>query len=138
MDSVGFWSPVLEDSSLDALLEPFRAVLGSRLGRLEASLGRLASWAVLNRSWAILVVIGRFRVNKVGQAPDLAQFLEPKRGPRWSQNATHEGPNSKTKTMMKTEGFEDRLGAVLGRSWVVLGAVLGSKSCSRPRWRSFF
>ena len=57
MDSVGFWSPVLEDSSLDALLEPFRAVLGSRLGRLEAILGRLASWAVLNRSWAILAVL---------------------------------------------------------------------------------
>ena len=57
MDSVGFWSPVLEDSSLDALLEPLRAVLGSRLGRLEAILGRLASWAVLNRSWAILAVL---------------------------------------------------------------------------------
>ena len=26
---------------------------------------------------------------------------------------------------MKKEGFEDRLGAVLGRFWVVLGAVLG-------------
>ena len=57
MDSVGFWSPVLEDSSLDALLEPLRAVLGSRLGRLEAILGRLASWAVLNRSWAILAAL---------------------------------------------------------------------------------
>ena len=42
------------------------------------------------------------------------------------------------KTKSKKEALEDRLGAVLGRSWVVLGAVLGSKSCSRPRWRSFF
>ena len=81
--------------------------------------------AVLDRSWAVLVVMGRFRLNRAGQAPDLAQFLEAKRGPRWSQNATQEGPKSKTKTKMKKEGFEDRLGAVLGRFWVVLGAVLG-------------
>ena len=31
-----------------------------------------------------------------------------------------------TKTKTKKEAFEDRLGAVLGRSWVVLGAVVGS------------
>ena len=30
-----------------------------------------------------------------------------------------------TKTKTKKEGLEDRLGVVLGRSWVVLGAVLG-------------
>ena len=44
--------------------------------------------------------------------------------PKWSQD----GPKSKTKTMMKKEALQDRLGAVLGRSWVVLGAVLG------PSW----
>ena len=82
--------------------------------------------AVLGRSWAVLVVMGRFRLNKPGYPPDLANFLEPKRGPRWSQNATQEGPKSKTKTKMKKESFEDRLGAVLGRSWLVLGVVLGS------------
>ncbi len=31
-----------------------------------------------------------------------------------------------TKMKMKKEGLEDRLGAILGRSWVVLGAVLRS------------
>ena len=30
------------------------------------------------------------------------------------------------KTKWKKDALEDRLGAVLGRSWVVLGAVLGS------------
>ena len=44
--------------------------------------------------------------------------------PKWSQD----GPKSKTKTMMKKEALQDRLGAVLGRSWVVLGVVLG------PSW----
>ena len=75
--------------------------------------------------------MGRFRLNRARWAPDLAQLLEPKRDPRWSQNATQEGPKSKTKTKMKKEGFEDRLGAVLGRSWVVLGAVLGPWKRSR-------
>ena len=76
--------------------------------------------------------LGRFRLNKVGWAPDLGQFLEPTRGPRWSQNATQEGPKRKTKTKMKKEGFEDRLGAVLGRFWVVLGAVLEGKIRLKP------
>ena len=58
--------------------------------------------------------------------------------PEWSQNRTQDGPKSKTKTKSKKEALEDRLGAVLGRSWLVLGAVLGSKSCSRLGWRSFF
>ena len=46
--------------------------------------------------------------------------------PNWSQNRTQDGPKSKIKTRSKKEDLEDRLGAVLGRSWVVLGAVLGS------------
>ena len=31
-----------------------------------------------------------------------------------------------SKTMSKNDALEDRLGAVLGRSWLVLGVVLGS------------
>ena len=57
MDSVGFWSPVLEDSYGFLPGRSLGAVSGSRLGRLEAILGRLASWAVLNRSWAILAAL---------------------------------------------------------------------------------
>ena len=37
-----------------------------------------------------------------------------------------------SKTKMKKEGFEDRLGAVLGRFWVVLGAVLEGKNRLKP------
>ena len=73
--------------------------------------------AVLNRSWAVLVVIGRFRLNKAWWAPDMAQFFGAQKGTQdGAKNATQEGPKSKTKTKMKKEGFEDRLGAVLGRS----------------------
>ena len=46
--------------------------------------------------------------------------------PKWSQNRTQDGPKSKIKTRSKKDDLKDRLGAVLGRSWVVLGAVLGS------------
>ena len=48
--------------------------------------------------------------------------------PKWSQD----GPKSNTKTMMQKEALEDRLGAVLGRSWVVLGAVLEGKNLLKP------
>ena len=39
---------------------------------------------------------------------------------------------------MKKEALEDHLGAVLERSWLVLGAVLGSKSCCGPHGARFF
>ena len=58
--------------------------------------------------------------------------------PKWSQNRTQDGPKPKITMRSKKADLEDRLGAVLGRSWVVLSAVLRSKSCSRPRWRSLF
>ena len=37
-----------------------------------------------------------------------------------------------TKMKTKKEGLEDRLGAVLGRFWVVLGAVLEGKLGLKP------
>ena len=116
----------------------FWGCLGSIFGRLGGSWGVfLGSWGVLGGSWRGLggswdrlgqswVVRCRFCLSAARCPPALGKFWEPKRGPRWSQNATQEGPKSKTKTKMKKEGFEDRLGAVLGRFWVVLGAVLGS------------
>ena len=116
------------------------AGLGGHLGRswrpLWASCGRLGrSWAVLEASWGPLGrlksfwtqqgrVSGQTNVPKGGQ--DGAQM-----GAKVCQNRTQNGSKSKTKTKTKKEALEDRLGAVLGRSWVVLGAVLGSFSCSR-------
>ena len=37
-----------------------------------------------------------------------------------------------TKTKSKKDALEDRLGVVLGRFWVVLGAVLGGKNRLKP------
>ena len=116
--------PGCHESPVMSHTETALVVVGRLLEALGGVLGGLG--AVLDRSWAVLVVMGRFRPNKVGWAPQLGPILNCQRGPRWSQNATQEGPKSKTKTKMKKEGFEDRLGAVLGRSWVVLGVVLGS------------
>ena len=41
------------------------------------------------------------------------------------KNRTQEAPKSTSKTKWKKDALEDRLGAVLGRSWVVLGERLG-------------
>ena len=104
MDSVGFWSPVLEDSSLDALLEPLRAVLGSRLGRLEAILGRLASWAVLNRSWAILAAL----VACLGQVAVILDSSEGARG----MSRRRQGFGKRTRRMqpsVRTGGGPEKL-----------------------------
>ena len=84
------------------------------------------SWAVLGRHVSFLII---FDTTICRDAPRLGALWEP----RWSQNGTQDGPKSKTKTKSKKEALEDRLGAVLGRSWVVLGAVLRPKSRSRPR-----
>ena len=85
-----------------------------------------ASWAVLGRQ-------GLFRVIWEPPPPDghptWAKFGGPKGGqdgakmkPKWSPRGTKiEDKNEDEKTAL-----EDRLGAVLGRSLVVLGAVLGS------------
>ena len=128
------------------VLGSFWRVLEGLWGVFEGILGCLGwSWAppgIFGSSWEVLgglgpswVVLGRFRLNRVGWAPDLAQFGEPKRDPRWSQNATQDGPTSKIKTKSKKDALEDRLGAVLGRSWVVLGVVLGS---SFLFWRGLY
>ena len=38
----------------------------------------------------------------------------------------------------RKDALQDRLGEVLDRSWLVLGAVLGSKSCCGPHGARFF
>ena len=42
-------------------------------------------------------------------------------GTKVCPNRTENAPKLKTKKKTKKEALEDRLGAVLGRSWVVLG-----------------
>ena len=100
----------------------FRGLGGSwaALGGVLEGLG-----AVLDRSWVVLGRHGSFRVILALAVPCGVRHLGAQRGAKMSQNRTQDGPKSKTKTKTKKDALEDRLGAVLGRSWVVLGAVLG-------------
>ena len=105
---------------------------GASWGVLAASWGVLAaSWSVLGSSWAVLRAswgpLGRLKSFWTQQAPALGQTYVPKggqdgaqMGAKVCQNRRQNGPKSKTKTKTKKEALEDRLGAVLGRSWVVL------------------
>ena len=90
--------------------------LGKLLGGLEA---------VLDRSWVVLGRHGSFRVILEVARSRALRHLGAQRGAKMSQNRTQDEPKSKTKTKTKKDALEDRLGAVLGRCWVVLGAVLG-------------
>ena len=110
--------------------------LGGLLGGLGGSFGVLeGSWAALGPSWVVRVVLSSTRS---ATHPNLGRCWGPKGSQDEAQIRPKTDQNRCRKRSRKKKALEDRLGAVLGRSWVVLGAVLGSKSCSRPRWRSFF
>ena len=111
-------------------------VLGDLLEGLGGLLDRLGG--VLGGLGGILGALGSQKSFWTQQGPARGQTYVPKgdqdgaqMGAKVCQNRRQNGPKSKTKTKTKKEALEDRLGAVLGRSWVVLGAVLGSFSCSR-------
>ena len=108
---------------LGGLLGGLGEVLGG-LGRLLGHLGRLLGGveAVLDRSWAALSRHGLLRVVLGPARP----YAHPPLGVA-KRNGSQDGQKSKSKIKLKKEGLEDRLGAVLGRYWVVLGAVVGSK-----------
>ena len=95
----------------------------------------LASWKPLGASWIFWVILGPARSDG---DPPLGGFWSPKGSQDEAKFRPKTDQNRCQKRSRRKKALEDRLGAVLGRSWVVLGAVLGSKSCSRPRWRSFF
>ena len=71
-----------------------------------------------------------------GHAPTL--LWEGSWEARWGQNETEDAPKSISKTKTKQRALEDRLGAVLGRSWVDLGTLRSPKSCCGPRGARFF
>ena len=105
------------------------AALGRLLGGLEAVLDR--SWAVLSRHRLLRVVLGPPACARKSHWGVQGGQDEPKIGPKTDQNRCQ-------KRSRRKKALEDRLGAVLGRSWVVLSAVLGSKSCSPSSGARFF
>ena len=98
--------------------------LGGSWAALGRHLGGLG--AVLDRSWVVLGRHGSFKVILKPATPAFALLWGGPRVAKMKQNRTQDGPELKTKTKTKKDALEDRLGAVLGRSWVVLGAILGS------------
>ena len=113
---------------------PFGA-LGCLLGASWGLLG--ASWCLLGRSWAplgaswgalgrLLVPLGAVLRFEVDFWTDFGANLAPQRRPKRHQNGTPNGAKSKTNFDLKKQALQDRLGAVLGRSWVIFGRPLGS------------
>ena len=103
--------------------------LGGSWGALGGVLG--GSWAVLWRSWVDILssqIFDRF----------FDRFWSPKGCPKGGipgakidQNRSQN--ESKFKTIFKSEkvGLQEPLGAVLGRSWGILEAILGSNMALR-------
>ena len=52
--------------------------------------------------------------------------------PSWRQNRTQNRPKSRTKIDAKKTPLQDRLGAVLERSWIILEAILGAQNRLKP------
>ena len=119
-------------------LECLSGTLGCLLGTLGCLLvcfGCLlgASWALLGASWRLLRALGTLLGALeaiLGFQVDFLKNFGPKRGakrdPKWHQNGTQNEPKSKTNLDIEKEALQDRLGAVLGRSWVIFGRPLGS------------
>ena len=109
-------------------MEPLGRVLGASWGILRP-LGE-----VLEPLGALLGPLGVVCWGYVAAANffddfwfDFGPILGSKRLPKWLQNGSQNGPKSKAKINMKNYRFWNRLGRVLGPSWVVLGSILGSK-----------
>ena len=100
--------------------------IGSRLGSI---------WSGLESPW---VVKGRFRASRVLRTPSLGGA----KGSQDKLNSDLRRPKIEDKNEDEKRRFRrsswNGLGSMLGRLECRLGAVLDSKSCSRPRWRSFF
>ena len=101
-----------------------------------------ASWGVLGGSWGILGTHGSTFVVLSSTGRVMSAQLAPKRDPTWDQKGTPkrtkiEDKNDDEKRSSRRSSWNG-LGAILGRSWVVLGPALGSKTCCGPSGVHFF
>ena len=105
--------------------------LGCLLGALGCILG--APWAFLGVSWRLLGALGTLLEAlgpilgfQVDLRTDFGAKKGAKRDPKSGQNGTQNEPKSKTNFDVEKEALQNRLGTVLGRSWVIFGLPLGS------------
>ena len=117
---------------LGGLLEPLGMPLGASWGLLSAS------WEPLGASWANLEATKTAQKYdaKKGQLPDPSTSNRPLLwGGFWELKIDQNGiqNESKFKTIFKSEkiALQDRLGAVLDRSWGILEAILGAQYALR-------
>ena len=115
---------------------PRRVLLGA-LGRSWAALGR--PWAALGRSWEalgrLLAALGPLleqHAKIIKKSMPKMTDLGSKSPPKWLQNRTKKRSKIYAKNDAKKEPTLDRLEAVLGRSWVILEALLERKNRLKP------
>ena len=124
--------------SLEALLEPPGALLGASWSLLGRSWGGLrASWDPLGPSWRRSKTRQKQRAflnpQKIPQKILHPKFFGPILSAKIDQNRTQN--ESKFKTIFKSEknALQEPLGAVLGRSWGILGGILRLQKSLRYR-----
>ena len=124
--------------SLGLLLGPPGELLAASWSLLRRSWGGLgATWVPLGSSWSRSKTTCKNHAKKDQlQDPNTHQRRDMKEGfgePKIDQNGIQN--ESKFKTIFKSEkiALQEPLGAVLGRSWGILGAILGLKKSLRYR-----
>ena len=127
--------------SLEALLEPPGALLGASWGLLRHSGGLPgASWAPPGPSRAVLEATqNKTKTKSIFEPPKIPQkilhpiIFGPMLGPKINQNRIQNEPKIETIFKSEKNALQEPLGAVLGRSWGILGGILGLQKSLRYR-----
>ena len=117
-----------------SLLGPSWRPLGAAWGLFGRSRGGLgASWAPLGPSWRRSKTKQKCHAKKEQLCITPPLLFGPILDAKINQNRTQN--ESKFKTIFKSEkvALQEPLGAVLGSSWGILGAILGSQKSLRYR-----
>ena len=130
---ISFWSSwVPLGCLLGASLAPLGCLLGPLGGLLGASWGLFrAARGLLGASWGLSGPLGSPRVvlgpTGLAEAPSCGSRTTPKRHPKWGPKRTKIEDKKEDEKRRSSTPTWDGPGAILGRSWAVLGATWGAK-----------